>query len=153
MRPGESPNDDAKRHDRQLKAVELRRRGKSYRTIADELGVSVRTAFDDVWKHFSELDKLATEELEQVRKLEVARLDRYLDALEPACEEGDAKAIATAIKVGERRAKLLGLDAPAKVEHTTPDDYDRMTPADRIKAHRDAIDEEQAKLDEKEARH
>jgi len=118
MRPGESPHDDAKRHDRQLKAVELRRKGKSYRTIADELGVSVRTAFDDVWKHFSELDKLATEKLEQVRQLELARLDKYLEALEPKCAEGDEKAIAVAIKVGERRSKLLGADAPTKVERT-----------------------------------
>lgn len=136
MRPGQ-PNLSPERHERILKAVALKLRGKSYRAIASDLGVSVSVAFDDVWHHFSEVDKLATEKLEQIRKLELARLDVMLEKLfdivdreaverlnskgEPSGETVDVdgtaiKAITAAAKLMERRAKLLGLDAPTKVQ-------------------------------------
>ncbi len=144
MRPGESPKADAERHERIVRAVELRKQGKSYPAIATELGCAISTAFQYVWTHFSELDQMATEQLEGVRKLELARLDKMLERLwviidakpEVVVSEedgqlpslmvadcnGDAiKAIIAATKLMERRAKLLGLDAPAKVEtKTTP---------------------------------
>jgi hypothetical protein len=42
--------------------------------------------------------------------MEEERLDYYLLALDPQIKTGDTKAITAALKIGERRAKLLGLD-------------------------------------------
>jgi hypothetical protein len=58
------------------------------------------------------------EEAEHVRALELQRLDAlYLKAWE-AVEEGDLPSIDRCLRVQERRAKLLGLDAAEKVEHS-----------------------------------
>ncbi len=74
-----------------------------------------------------------------------------------AAEDPEAdlsKLVTTGIKILERRARLDGLDAPAKVEHRElPSEYLEQTPAERIAAHEAAIAEERAKLEEKEARH
>jgi Homeodomain-like domain len=151
VRPGESPKEDAERHERSLKAVELRRKGLSYPAIAKELGCSWSTAYAYVQKHFDAIDKLGKEQAEQLRALELTRLDKYIEALEPACTEGDPKAILAAIKAGEARRKLLGLDAPAKVDHTITDERKKlaeMSPEDRIKLHEQAIAEERARLAE-----
>jgi hypothetical protein len=55
---------------------------------------------------------------DDLRKVEVARLDKYLAALEPDIATGDPKAINAALRVSERRCKLLGIDAPVQVEVT-----------------------------------
>ncbi|MBR0778548.1 hypothetical protein JQ625_27260 [Bradyrhizobium diazoefficiens] len=44
--------------------------------------------------------------------LESERLDRNLEAIWPACEKGDPVAIALAVKLAQRRAVLMGIDAP-----------------------------------------
>jgi len=51
-----------------------------------------------------------------VRQMELDRLDHYLNRLDPKIEAGDEKAINTALRVGESRRKLLGLDAPTQSE-------------------------------------
>ncbi len=109
-----------------------------------------------VWAHFDELDAIATETLERVRHLELIRLDRYIAKLEKLMRADGAepdviiKAISAAKGLMDRRAKLQGLDAPAKVEHRElPSEYLEQTPAERIAAHEAAIAEERAKLEEK----
>lgn len=90
-------------------AYELRLRGKSYRAIADELGISVGTAHRWVQEI---CDAVVLPNVEAVRKQEVDRLMRYLDRLDAQIEEGDEKAIGLAIKVSERLTKMLGVDVP-----------------------------------------
>lgn len=51
-----------------------------------------------------------------LRAIELDRLDLYLTKLNPKIETGDEKSIATALRVGQRRAHLMGLDAPVQVE-------------------------------------
>lgn len=171
MRPGQ-PNLSPERHERIVKAVALKLRGKSYRAIAADLGVSVSVAFDDVWHHFSEMDKLATEKLEQVRKIELARLDSMLEKLfdivdrepterlnskgEPSGETTDVdgtavKAITAAAKLMERRAKLLGLDAPTKHQEVPAEPLPDSELADKLKEALATV--EQRLAGGKEARH
>ncbi len=158
MSPGESPNVDAERHELIKAAVDLRRKGKSYRDIATEQKCSVSTAFQRVWAHFSELDQMATEQLEGVRKLELARLDKMLERLCGIMDVGGddemaIKAIGAATKLMERRAKLLGLDAPTKVDVANVSDARKklaaMTPEERLALHEKAAAEERAKLAER----
>ena len=82
---------------RREKALELRAKGMSIRAIAGKLGVS---------------------KSQVQRDIELQRLDAlYLKAWE-AVEEGDLPSIDRCLRVQERRAKLLGLDAAEKIEHS-----------------------------------
>jgi hypothetical protein len=53
---------------------------------------------------------LPVEDLETIRKTELARLDRMQAAISAKAEAGDKAAIATALKIMERRAAYIGLD-------------------------------------------
>jgi hypothetical protein len=55
------------------------------------------------------------EKIPQVRQQELLRCDQMLKALERGVKRGETKSIQTALKVSERRARLLGLDAPVKL--------------------------------------
>jgi hypothetical protein len=105
--------------ERALKALELRKKGVRYEQIAQQLGYSNRgNAHKAVMKELKLLAKECLEEAAQVRDLELQRLDAlYLKAWE-AVEEGDLPSIDRCLRVQERRAKLLGLDAAEKVEHS-----------------------------------
>jgi len=96
---------------KQVKALELRVEGLSFRQIALELkykGPSGAYKAVD-----AALERTIREPAEQVRLLELARLDRLqVMPWKQATVIGDPKAVANVLKIMERRAKLLGLDAP-----------------------------------------
>lgn len=98
--------------DKEVAALDLRRKGYSYRQIAMELKCHEDTVYDAVKRALKHLNETIMESAAELRRLELERYDAWLKALEPACEAGDTKAIGTAIRVSERRASLLGLDAP-----------------------------------------
>jgi hypothetical protein len=60
--------------------------------------------------------ELVNPRVEELRKVEVARLDRYLASLDQKVMEGDQQSINTALRVSERRAKMLGIDMPLQLE-------------------------------------
>ena len=101
-----------------LKALELRKRGMNYSQIGKELGCARSTACRYVLSELENLADKCREEAVHVRDLELQRLDAlYLKAWE-AVEEGDLPSIDRCLRVQERRAKLLGLDAAEKIEHS-----------------------------------
>ena len=57
------------------------------------------------------------EPAEEVRELMLERLDAALRAVWPRVLEADDGAINSLLRIEARRAKLLGLDAPATVSH------------------------------------
>lgn len=67
------------------------------------------------------MGKLIRPVADEVRTLELERLDKFLLALWDKIEQGDPIAIDRGLKIMDRRAKYLGLDAPVKqqVEVTT----------------------------------
>lgn len=69
----------------------------------------------------AELDELTKEPAEKLRTVEVARLDRLLKAMWAKAMKGDVTRVDRCLRIMERRAKLLGLDAPTKQEHTGKD--------------------------------
>lgn len=105
---------------RRAESLRLRLAGNDYRTIAAKLGVSVAQAFRDVSAVLQETREQAAEDAAALRELEVARLDKMLAALDPRIEDGEPRAIETAIRLSESRRKLLGIDAPTKVETSGP---------------------------------
>jgi hypothetical protein len=99
-----------------LKALELRKRGMNYSQIGEKLGCSRSTACRYVLSELENLADKCREEAVHVRDLELQRLDAlYLKAWE-AVEGGDLPAIDRCLRIMERRAKLLGLDAAQKVD-------------------------------------
>jgi hypothetical protein len=56
----------------------------------------------------------------QVRAMELARLDELTLAVWPAARGGDLSAVACVLRIMERRARLLSLDAPMLVAPTSP---------------------------------
>jgi hypothetical protein len=102
------------KQERIAEALDLRARGKSYREIAAFTGVSVRQAFEDVKQGLADHRESYAETAADVRAVELARLDRLWRRAEDLLESDDddgAKAIGAALRIMERRARLLGLDA------------------------------------------
>ena len=116
--------------ERRQKALELRKNGYDYRTIAKALNTTVKTAYLDVQKCLEEIRANTHETAEDVLELELKRLDIAQAALMPRVREGDPRAIDTLMRVQERRAKYLGLDAANKVEITGKGVIINLTPAD-----------------------
>lgn len=106
---------------RRQQAFDLRIAGASYRQIAKQIGVSVRTAFKYVSFTLADLDKVTKGKAERLREIELERCDKMILALWPKIKTGDAQCVRAAIAVMDRRAKLIGLDAPTKLEHGGPD--------------------------------
>lgn len=102
------PGPTRARRERMAQALRLREDGASYRAIAARLEVSERQAWLDVTDALKEITR---EPAEEVLTLELARLDNlYLIAYAKARTEQEPAAINSALRVMERRARLLGLD-------------------------------------------
>jgi hypothetical protein len=102
------------------------------RAIAAEVGVSVKQAWEDMQLALSESPKadvseqreLSLQRLDHLRDVLVKKLDSLAvgaTAIGPDGEEVEIsgeveKTTAALLRVEERRARLLGLDAPVKAE-------------------------------------
>lgn len=124
---------------RRLRALELRLDGQSYRAIGAQLGVSGKTAWEDVQASLTELAALELANAAELRALELERLDaltieaaRILRTTHPLIAGGKVladltddgpklQAIDRLLRISESRRKLLGLDAPALTALTNPD--------------------------------
>ena len=94
--------------ERQRQAVELRKAGLDYRTIAERLGYNnPGSAYHSVE---AALKKMLQEPVDELRALELSRLDRLELALWQSATQGNHGAIDRVLRLMERRAKLLGLD-------------------------------------------
>jgi hypothetical protein len=133
--------------EKDARALDLRRRGMTYPQIATELGhKSVSTSYEAVQRAMADVARDAAEE---VRALEADRLDELTRVLHrvlltkhysvsasgkvarhpvtgtPIEDDGPViQAVNGLIRVSERRARLLGLDAPQRHEVRTIDAID-----------------------------
>lgn len=113
---GLPPAKQAAACERRVRALELRKAGHSYREIGRQLGISHVQAEKDVTRVLAELNAQATETAESWRRLELERLDALWVGIWRQALSGHPLAVASALKIMERRAKLLGLDAPQRME-------------------------------------
>ena len=103
---------------RRIRALDLRKAGYTYRQIGEELAVSHKTAYTDVQKSMDVLASIEVEKADSLRRMELQRLDALWRGSYVGAVGGDPAAIRAALGIIERRSKLLGLDAPAKTEHS-----------------------------------
>ncbi len=95
---------------RRVRAVELKAAGLTYDQIAAELGYANRGT---VYRLVSDALKAQTvEAVDQLRSLEVERLDRLQFGVWQKAMAGDVPSGMLAIRVIMARCRLLGLDGP-----------------------------------------
>jgi hypothetical protein len=104
----------------QRQALELRRAGLGYEAIGAQLGLKKSQTHRLVQAGLAECRAQVTANADELRSEELSRLDGMLQGLWPRARKGEAAAVDRVLKIGERRAKLLGLDAPTKVAETDP---------------------------------
>ncbi|WP_329064908.1 sigma factor-like helix-turn-helix DNA-binding protein [Amycolatopsis sp. NBC_01480] len=153
------------------RAYEMRLKGVSYRRIADELGVSLGTAHNRVREAMAErVDPL----VDEYRQFQLDRLDSYREAAvkvletthwrvdhgrvvaledeatgtkEPLADDGPVlAAIDRLLRIEERTARLLGLDAPAKAEVSATVETIRPEVLDLVEQAEAAVSAEEARL-------
>ena len=104
--------------ERLAKAVEMRKAGATYSLIATQLGYADESgAFRAVHRALQALNEKIAEDLTEMKRLELERLDRLMVTLWPKATQGHLASVDRVLRIMERRAKLLGLDAPTKGEH------------------------------------
>ena len=118
--------------ERQRKALELRKAGATYEQIASQLSYADRSGAAAAVK--AGIKAIIAEPAQEVLALELQRLDAMLLGLWTKAKSGDVAAVDRALRIMERRANFLGIDAPkATVAMTTdaPNDV-RQQLLDRI---------------------
>ena len=96
---------------RQARAVELALAGRSYDQIAHEVGYTNR---GNAWRAVQRaLRDRVVADVDELREVELARLDALQAAAWPLAEAGDLAAIDSVLRVMDKRARLLGLNAVA----------------------------------------
>ena len=103
---------------RRAEAIKLRVLGKGYQEIADTLGVGLATAHSDVKFKLDEAAKEATDAAREALAIDIQRLDLAIALALREVQAGNLSAIDRVVKVQERRAKLLGLDSPERIDAT-----------------------------------
>lgn len=93
-------------------ALALRLQGLTYDEIGQRLQVSHGTAYRHVSMELANTRSTAAETAQELREVELQRLDRLLAVVGPMAESGDLQAVDRVLRIQERRAAYLGLDAP-----------------------------------------
>jgi hypothetical protein len=97
------------------KAIELRKEGMGFPEIAKELGYNSRQAAHDAVSRG--LKSILREPALELITLDLERLDALWNIQYLNAQGGDVQALAACMKIMERRAKMLGLDAPSKTDN------------------------------------
>ncbi len=100
---------------RRLLVLQMRHKGHSFRHIGEVNRTHHSVAQDD---YAAAMREWATPLADLARETEAERLDALQVACWSAAIGGDLQAIDRALKIMARRAKLLGLDEPRKVDVT-----------------------------------
>ena len=103
---------------RRARAVELRSAGMTYEAIAAQMGFANK---GNVFRVVSEALKAQTvEAVEELRSLEVERLDKLQLGMWQKAMAGDVHAASVVIRVIRERCRLLGLEDPNRLNVRAP---------------------------------
>ena len=121
--PGPTEPHQIQAEERRWEALELRKQGLSFRDIGKRMCIHWTTAHQHVNRALDELRERTKQSAEQLRTIEIEKLDRLeadlVKRLDACTDDQDsAKLAAVMLKITESRRKLLGLDAPERVEMT-----------------------------------
>lgn len=114
--------------ERQRQAVELRKAGVGFEEIAQRLGYGGPSGAYNAVK--AALRKTIQQPADELRALELARLDALLLGIWADARKGNVLKIDRVLKIMAKRAEYLGLDAPKRYK----DETDRRKEAETIAA-------------------
>lgn len=114
-----TPRRDARNAVRRKTILELRVEGLTFAAIGTRLGISKQAAHEALRKELAEVATARKDLAEHQLEVELAGVDFVLAGMAPKVARGDAKAATAYLRAMERRAKLLGLDAPTKTDLTS----------------------------------
>lgn len=101
--------------DKENAVLELRRSGETWERIAVVVGYANASGAQKAYQRV--VTRVQRDTVDEIRDLELDRLDRIMRAYwKPAIVDLDKKAAEVVLKVMASRAKLLGLDAPQRVQ-------------------------------------
>ena len=100
--------------DRELAVVELRREGKTWQQIADAVQYATPMG---AWKAYQRAcQRTLQEPTDEARRIELDRLDALQRTYWEPAVEGNLRAADFVLRVIDRRARILGIDAPQKIQ-------------------------------------
>lgn len=105
--------------ERRQQAINLRMGGKTFQQIGEQLGITKQSAHSLVITALKEISTKTAESAEELRRMEMERLDFMRNAIWGQVINGDVLAIDRALRISKRMAELLGLDAPTKSDVTS----------------------------------
>ena len=100
------------------KVLEKRLAGESLLNIARTLNINVGEALDALGDALEIISEDLLETQSDLAVLELLRLDKLQEAIFDKAMEGDLQAVATILRIMERRARLLDLDLAQNVAQT-----------------------------------
>lgn len=100
--------------DRETQCVQLRREGMTLEEIAKKVGYSNASGVQAAL--YRAYQRVAVEDIDQIRRMENERLDALHNAHWSNAMQGDVPSGVMILKVMDRRAKLLGLDMPVRIQ-------------------------------------
>ena len=100
--------------EREAQVLRFRRAGLTFDMIAQRLGYSHASGAHKAY--INACKRIVYSDVEEVRREEQDRLDIALSAIWPNVLRGDTPSIVAMVRIMERRAKLLGLDMPVRVQ-------------------------------------
>ena len=104
--------------ERQVVFWEMYKECRSIREIARVNGMSPNTVGKDIKSFISTLREAGLRHVEEYRYVQTERIQSAIEAIWPRVLEGRTDAIGSLVRLLEREARLLGLDAPTKVDIT-----------------------------------
>lgn len=103
---------------RREKALEARKAGYTYKAIGESLGITEQGAYKSVMRALSIINKNIAETAEEVRTIELERIDNLFKVMYKQALKGNQGAVDRCIRLMDRRARYLGLDAVERKEMT-----------------------------------
>lgn len=129
-----------KSKERQRQALNYRLGGLTFDAIGEKIGVTRQAAAILVEKALADTQDEVNMAADELRKVELRRLDTAQSAIWGDVLKGDVQAVAALMRIMDRRAKYQGLDAPTRANvQVTEGDIDAIIAAElaRIAAERE----------------
>jgi hypothetical protein len=95
------------------KIIELRRAGATWQRIAEQTGFAGPSGAFQAYQRAAK--RFVRPNLEELRDIELDRLDRLQMGVWAKALNGDIRALDSVLRIIDRRARLLGLDAPKEL--------------------------------------
>ena len=124
MRPQHTQG-EIERLESEMQTIKLRREGYTIAEIAERLGTCEKTVFNRLKSAMDRVREEIKIDAQMHREMELDKLERLESKLYRAADatfdnEEICRLSAQIVRISESRRKLLGIDAPQRVEHSGP---------------------------------